>query len=200
MNLNLSVAETLNARLAGLNGLPNQRLMKFVGIKVQGRQRDHLLELARTRHDTADRLGGRRTGFLGQAAEIARPANVSAADRTATVVLDHPGMRRAFEDVTIRPVNGATLLTIPIDGASYGNRIRKGASSRFQKGFWYTSKKGNKLFAVHTPDGLRNLYLGRESVRQKQDRTLLAPEKDLKAAAVEGAAAYLDLLIRQRRA
>jgi hypothetical protein len=176
------------------------RLHLNMGRAVQNLCRKHLISIAGSRHDTAGRLGATPTGFWGYAAEAAsRPQALSADSAGATLTIVHPGIGRAGHDVTITAgtqTPGATLLTIPIYGEAYGKRIFKGENPRFPGGFWFTSKKGNKIYAIpqegyHTNAAgkkvrnLKPLYLGLPSVTLKQDRTLLPSDEDILAVALD---------------
>jgi len=185
-----------------VDGLSDVReLNRFVGERVKSEVRDYLILLGNTRHDTADRLGGKYTHFLSAAAE---QTSMESDNAGATVSVASPGMHRAFSDVLIKAgtqTPGVRYLTIPLAGVAYGNRIGKGKSWRFPGGFFFTSKLGNLLYARRVGKGkdsaLELLYLLRESVLQKQDRTLLPSDQQITTAAIEGVADYVEFLTKR---
>lgn len=183
-----------------MDRIDSTRLHRNMGRAVQNLCRNHLIGIAAARHRTATEYGAAPTGFWGYAAEaVAQPQALSADSQAATITITHPGIGRVAHDVTITAGSqtpGVTLLTIPISGEAYGHRIFKGENPRFPGGFWFTSKRGNKIYAIpqegfHVNDAgkkvrnLKPLYLGLPSVTLKQDRTLLPSDEDILAAAMQ---------------
>lgn len=180
----------------------NQRLAGYAGRKVQQRVGEHMLGIAQTRHATAQRLGGNPTGFFGDAYEAVTAADALTVEPgRIRLKLRHPGLARAFGEITIRPSGGRQHLTLPIAGESYGKSIFQGGSSRFP-GFFFKSKKGNLLYAVRLGKGksapLKLLYYLPTEVTQKQDRSLLPSDNQLGAAALEGAVDYIDAKLAEK--
>jgi hypothetical protein len=173
-----------------------QRLHAAVAARVEIAVRNYIRENAPKRHTTATKLHGTPTGFYGvevgeSVKGIGRPE--------AAVVSMHSAMKRAFDDVLIKAIVN-TYLTLPLSGASYGYRIRKGFSDRFKGGFFFKSKKGNLLYAIK-PDPKKVdmilLYLLRTEVKQKMDRTLLPSDVEIKKAAIQGAIGFIDNVLRE---
>lgn len=165
-----------------------QPLHQSIAIHVERITRDYIRAGAGSRHHTAERLGAEPTNFYG--AEVGESVR-GHGEPDAAIISMHPAMKRAFSDVLIWALN-STYLTLPISALSYGQRIKKGKGSRF-KGFFFTSKKGNLLYAMRGADAqLILLYLLKKSVKQPQDRTLLPPDNQIKAAAIAGAIKSFD--------
>jgi hypothetical protein len=176
-------------------GLRNPtRLHQAVARSVSNAMRDYIV--SHQSHATASRLGASSSGFLAHVADTVSGRG----EADAAVISMHPAMARAFRNVTITAgtQSNAEHLTIPLAAASYGNRIRKGRGSRF-KGFFLTSKKGNLLYAIKGADKrLILLYLLKKQVTQKQDRSLMPSDSDIKRTALLGAVEYVDGLIARK--
>jgi hypothetical protein len=171
-----------------LSGLKQRRgLHQMMGNRVQALVRDHLIKLAGSRHATADRLGATPSGHLGKAAEkVASPASVRAGEDEAALVINHPGIGRAFHDVTIKPTK-SKYLTIPLIAEAYNRRAYR-VPDLFVL-------KGTPLLAKTDGDGkIKVWYRLVKSVRQKQDRTLLPSDEEIRQAALAGVGDYIDLL------
>ncbi|MFZ2279307.1 MAG: hypothetical protein WAW39_16055 [Prosthecobacter sp.] len=181
-------------------------LHQDIATREENLVRDYLISLAQTRHATADDLGATPTGHLERAAESV--TSRSDAD-AATVSITSPGMRRAFEDITIVPVN-AKWLTIAATAEAYGKRA--GAFNDLRLAFF----KGGRLALVKADQsrlsdrkssgyGIEGkaakadatkqrppvYYWLVKSVTQKQDRTLLPSDALLQTAAEEGVRDWL---------
>lgn len=162
----------------------------FIARNVGKSVREYLVREAPKRHKTADRLGGKRTGHLERGAEDvqARP------DESGIIVnLPIPGIRRAFEDVTLLPIR-SKYLTLPATGEAYGRRARSFSDLRF-----VPFKRGAVPALVRKVDGkMEVLFWLKRSVFQRQDRTLLPSDEALLQAAEEGAEEYLDFKQNER--
>lgn len=181
-----------------LTGEGRVEMVRAAGYEVQRSTADYLRQLAQTRHDTANALGATPSNHLAQAAEKVTQATVSVASGTgietqAEFVLDHPGMSRAFHDVTIRPRN-AKALTIPIAAIAYNRR-----AGQFDGLFVLGGRGadvGRNLLCRRLDDGtIEPLYLLVRSVTQKQDRSLLPSAEEWNEAALRGARTYLDMVL-----
>lgn len=182
-----------------LRGAGRRDLIEAMVVGVQEVTAEHLRGLAGTKHDTANRLGAKPTGHLAQAAEkaaVPEAVSVIAGDGVegeGTLTIRHPGLARAFGDVTIRAKN-AGALTIPVNAAAYGRR-----AGEMQDLVLMKNAKGN-AFLARPVDGdskkMEVMYLLVRSVTQKQDRTLLPSQAEWEAAARKGAAAYIQNAIK----
>ena len=179
-------SEELKKDLATVTGPQAQReLNEFMAVREK--TRDYLAGLAETRHDTANRLGATPSGHLAQAARAVEDAPVSTDAESGSFVINHPGMVRAFRDVTIVP-RAAKALAIPLNAEAYNRRPRQFGPDAF---FVFRSKTtGNAFLAKRQKEkGEKPLlmYLLVKSVHQPQDRTLLPSDAEWAAAAVEAA-------------
>jgi hypothetical protein len=160
----------------GVNGFISREMAKGV--------RDHLVRIAPSRHKTAMRLGAAPTGHLtdGAQAVSARPS-----DEGVVIDLPIPGIRRAFQDVTIVPVM-SKWLTIAATGEAYGRRARSFADLRF-----IPFRENLAALARKGPDGEMDvMFWLKKSVFQRQDRTLLPSDEELLQMAEDGAEAFID--------
>jgi len=174
---------TLFARVTGPQA--RTRLHNRMALGVREATRDYVREEAGKRHATAERLGGSPTGHLEQAAQAVEGAPIAADGEHATLTINHPGLGRAFHDVTIVPKNGARALTIPVAGAAYGRR-----AGEFDLFLFRSRVTGNAFLALRQSEkGARPLlmFLLVSSVTQPQDRTLLPSDEAWTEAAGEAA-------------
>ncbi|MEO7933208.1 MAG: hypothetical protein ABIT76_08635 [Chthoniobacterales bacterium] len=175
----------LKTVISRLHGAGRRDLLTAAITEVQEVTRIHLRDIASTRHATAQRLGASPTGHLAQAAEKVAGAAITADENEAALVFNHPGLSRAFRDVTITPTKSKAL-TIPIAAVAYGRR-----AGEFAGLFLYKGKTGNAFLALQEDGKLKLLYLLLRSVTQKQDRSLLPSQEQWSAAAVQGAKKYV---------
>jgi hypothetical protein len=169
------------------------KLNRAIGHHLLNLTRDHLTEIARSRHDTAQRLGARPSGHWAQAAEKARS---SANAEAATVTIRHPGISRVGRDVTITPGEGKKFLAIPLIAAAYNQRAYR------QKGlFVLRSAEGALFLAKMSGRGksadLEVWYLLVRSVKQKQDRSLLPSDEQYSQGALEATRDYVAWLLNK---
>jgi hypothetical protein len=179
-----SAGPKMRSLITSLDSSGRARLNRWIGTDEQLLVRDHFLALQGSRHASASRLGAQPTNYWGKAAESVSQADaLSAGAESAVVSIAAPGIVRAVRDVDIHPTGGRQYLSIPIASEAYGNRMLKGEGSRFPKGFFITSKKGNLLFVERVGEGktaqLHPLYLMKPSVHQPQDRTLLPSDAQI---------------------
>jgi len=199
--------------LAFLAGLKRRAaLHRMMGGRVQNVTRDHLIRIANTRHATANRLGAAPSGHWGKAAEkVTRPEALTISDDVGELVINHPGITRAFKDITIVPTGGRQFLTIPLIAAAYNRRARtipglfrptrKGArATGFKIGAdgrkvpIYPSDQKMRVLSRNGQGGLVHYYALVRSVLQRQDRTLLPGDKELQRACKAGILDYVRLL------
>jgi hypothetical protein len=136
------------------------------------------------RHATALRLGGVPTVELARAAHKV----ASYADATsARVQFGSPLLARAFRDITIKPGAGKKYLTIPVSGAAYGLRM-----ATFQRRYGklrFLGKPGGAAMVAALFEKGRKIgtahYLLVKEVHQAQDRSLLPPDEEYFATAID---------------
>lgn len=187
LNVQVQGDAYLRGLLARVTGPKAQRsLNAAMGIRVREGIRDHLAELAESRHTTAERLGASPSGHLEQAARAVEGAPIESTASAATITINHPGLGRALHDVTIVPTGGRKALTIPVAAIAYNRR-----AGQFDHLFVFKSKvTGNAFLAMRQPEKSTPpllLYLLVRSVTQKQDRTLLPSDEQLQSDAIAGA-------------
>ena len=181
MNVNVQIPAGLLARMqsfADSGARSPVNLLRVMGEAVKEKTRDHLAALAASRHTTANRLGATPTGHLEEAARAVEDAPLTADVASASFVINHPGLSRAFHDVHIVPTGGKQFLTIPLNAIAYGRRAGEFAKVVFNPG------PGN------VPQDIA-AYLLVRSVTQKQDRSLLPSDSEWKEAAIDAAEALV---------
>ncbi len=193
-----SPAAEATRRLVALGRARPTDFAEGAAIEVSGLVREHLERESVTRHDTADRLGARRTGHLEDAAQsVAHTVD----DDGASVSISSPGIRRAAGSYEIRP-RQARALTIPVHRLAYGHRVAE-LRARGIEIFRPVAPGGRRgsgphrdyLATVGSDGRLEVLYLLRQSVTIPQDRTLLPSDDALSDAATRGARAVMQALI-----
>lgn len=182
MNVRIDVSgklkDSVRALAERLEGAGRREMTQAMGVEVQEATRSHLMELAATRHATASRLGGTPTNHWAQAAEkVAAPAALTVAGDAAVLTINHPGIIRAFRDVTIVP-RTARFLALPLNGLAYGHRPREFSEVQFA-GRGEEVRSDIPAYALVT------------QVHQPQDRSLLPSDEEWQDAAAHGAETYL---------
>ena len=165
--------------------------------------RSWLLQLARDRHASAQKLDARPTGIIRR---VAVETRWEEREGSNYVVVPHPMFRRAFQDVTVEPKT-AQALAIPTAKASYGRlprtmgelfiwRRKKGADGKDDKGAAFLARtrgkgKNQKLELLFL------LYRGR--ILQKKDPALLPEPATMAQAAMKGVARRLQAILKAVR-
>jgi len=187
----IDVTDTLSVPLQrlidALEGQGRVELHAAMGHAVQFLTTEHLKAIATTRHATAERLGGTPTGYWADAAEkVGAPEALAAFETVAILSIPHPGVARAFHDVTIVPVN-ASALAIPIHAIAYGHR-----AAELWDALTLFIPKGSNIIAMHDAGGgILPLFALCRSITQEQDRTLLPSDEAWFEAAKDAAEEYL---------
>jgi hypothetical protein len=193
INVQLATTQLRNLALM-MDAAHRTELHGAMGEGVREETREHLQELALTRHTTAQRLGAEPTGHLGQAARAVEATPLTTDASGATMTINHPGLTRAFRDVTIVPVN-AQFLTIPINALAYGRRVGEfGGRVVLLKegGHRETSERKRKPIPLDLP-----VYYLVRSVTQHQDRSLLPSDAEWEDAAREAGTRWFDQQISE---
>jgi hypothetical protein len=199
MNLSIRFADRLSPALrdftARISGPGAVEMNRAAGFEVQQLTTRHLRDIAGSRHETATKLGAAPTNHWAQAAEkVASPAALTADSDSAVLAINHPGIGRAFHDVTITPTN-AKALTIPVSAIAYGRRAGEFGRALF---IFKSKFTGTAFLAMRQGD--RNalpllLYVLLRSVTQRQDRSLLPSDDELGNAAAEGVKRYVRMAL-----
>lgn len=186
-------------------------LHRTMGLHVREKTREHLRAISLSRKN---KFGARSSRFWAKAADkVSAPA---ATDASAVITINHPGIRRAYEDITIKPgtqTPGVQWLTIPLIAAAYNRRAYrvKGLFRLLKKGAtaigYRLGKKQRRIpvfdsddkmhvLSQRTGETLTHWYALVKSVLQKRDRTLLPSDEEFSDAALARARMY----IRQKHA
>lgn len=192
----------LSASLRGLaeqlSGDRAREMVLAAGYEVQSLTGRHLRSIALSRHATAQRLGAKPTNHWAPAAEKVEGSDalstVSGGVTNALAVLRvrHPGISRAFKDITVRPTK-AKALTIPIHALAYGKRAGelRAQYNTFILGGKENSTGRSVIAMQNGKDEVIPLYVLVRSAKIPQDRTLLPTEEELSEAATLGVRNYL---------
>jgi hypothetical protein len=217
--LSINVRDAVGPQLAALeSGLGGDLsgLHEAIGTRARNLVIDHLTEVAKTKHKTADALGAPPTRHFEDPASY----TTASADReAATIGIRKVGMGRALHDVTIRPRAPRKFLAIPAIAAAYGQRAYRirglvaivngdrgvlmmpqaGKSETYRtrryRGpdrFTTVEKKGGKFGTVW--------FVLVRKVEQKQDRSLLPSDAEFQLAAKQGALDFIDYLLARGKA
>jgi hypothetical protein len=180
----------LGRLVAGLSDTGRAHLHEMILGRVLELTREHLREIAQTRHDTANKLGASPTGHWAQAAE---KTSGTYDETAATVTVSQPGIGRVAHPITILPGPGKEALTLPLIAPAYGQRAYR-VPGLF---VWKSPTSGNAFLAQSEghPGALVLWYLLVKSVVQEQDRTLLPSDELYRAAALQGCVDYADYLL-----
>lgn len=207
-------SDSLQKLMAGVSAPAARREMHHsMGRSVQMVVRDWLVVLEANSGATRAALGGgTKTDFFSKAAEVVSGEDaLESAENSAVISLNHPGMRRAFQDVDIAPQGGKKYLTIPAVAEAYGKR-----ASEFQNLRLMFRRRGGQVRAVALEEapatqfnfgrvkksGRRTVSGQRQTigtvyfwlvtaVHQAQDRSILPSDDALGDAAARGADDFL---------
>jgi len=202
MNLSVSIEDkvtpALDEIISALKGAGKRELNQAMGKNVQVLVTDYLRTL--DRHNTAQSLGGTPTGHWEDASrKVSAGGSLTSDENGATLDISHPGIGRAFGDVTITPgtrTSGAQYLPIALIGEAYGMRPRE--FDRDKALFFIRTKAGKAFLARNTDSGLELVYSLISGAVQKQDRTLLPSEEALTDAALAGANTFISMALKKR--
>jgi hypothetical protein len=195
-------------------GLKDRRFLhQAMGDRVAALTSAHFYTRSTTH---ANPFGAPSSRFWAKAGDkVTAQSSLRADDQAAVLTIQHPGVRRAFEDVAITPSAGKQWLTIPLIAAAYNRRayrvkglfrpLKKGASA-----IGYRMKGNRRVPVFDAADRMHVLaqraggtlvhwYALVRSVLQKQDRSILPSDEEFQAAALRGAVDYMDQLrVRMR--
>ena len=136
-------------------------------------------------HRTAQKLGGKPTGHLGEA--YAATESTSNAQGASLFLPRASRLRAAFGSYTARPGAGRTYLTIPVSAKAYGRRAGEMPDLVFMR----LGARKTPFLAVPEENGkVTTHYLLVKEVKVKEDPTLV-PFDDLTAEAADAAELYI---------
>lgn len=152
--------------------------------------RNHIRNLAATRHGTAGRLGASPTNHF-KASDVASPV---ADGEGVSIAVSTPGIGRAYGDVVIRPVE-ARALAIPMDASAYGFQPRE-LTDRGEilfrmllRGERRGGRRSNVLFKAGEDGSPVAMYALVGEVTQPRDPSLMPTDDELLRAFADGATA-----------
>lgn len=171
------VSYDLGRWAAKVGGAGRKLLFSVASNAVAILVRSHLSRLGGWKHMSAEKLGAQPTGILGKAATR---TSFGASSEFGEVVIPTPAVRRAFHDVEIRPKRWE-FLTIPASREAYGRRAAVLAALGWQ--IFRAGKKKALMGRLSKDDAPKILYYLATSVRQRQDRSLLPSDDEIKTTA-----------------
>lgn len=140
---------------------------------------------AAVEHRTAQKLGGKPTGHLGEA--YAATESTSNAQGASLFLPRASRLRAAFGSYTARPGAGKQYLTIPVSGKAYGRRAREIPGLVFLR----LGPKKTLFLAEVAPDlKITPHYVLIKEAHIKEDPTLV-PFEELTAEAADAAELYI---------
>ncbi len=156
--------------------------IRAAGAEMQETIAEHMFQL----NGKKNKLGGKPSDYFAKAARLVEKADaLTVSEREAVVTIKTKGFSRAFRDVKIVPSESKSL-AIPIHKDAYNIRARE---------LWQRMKlfipEGADYIAANIGGSITPMYVLCRSVTQKQDRSLLPDDDELRAAAVFGAEAAL---------
>lgn len=166
------------------NGEARRNILSVAASRVSELVRRHLSHASATRHETADRLGANRTGFLEEGARSGVTPYATADE--AEVLIRVPGISRTFRDLTVTPKT-AKALTIPLDALAYSRH-----ASEVRALGWELFRPKGKNVLMGTKDGeTKSLYALVKSAHLRQDRGLLPTDEEISSTAKLSIKQYL---------
>jgi len=148
-------------------------------------------------HRTAQRLGGKPTGWRAQNAAAVTAQSDPQEGRV--IIPRSTGLGRAFHNVVIRPGSGKTYLTLAGHQETYGRSVRDFPEDTFRFAVIQSWRTFVVLVFRETSGrhekGEVGYWLKRE-VEQKQDRTLLPSDERYAKVARAGAVEYLTEVLK----
>lgn len=177
--MRLTVAYESNYVVDAMMGVlkPESRaeLFSVAGKAVLNHVQRHIRSYMRTKHTTAHMLGARPRGHYEKgAAAISMSADASGAE----VRIPIPGLRRAWEDVQIRPGPGKRALTLPRAAVAYGRTVAEVRALGWKV---FCPKGTNWLMGTKGDDKttLTLLYTLVGGVVQRRDPSLLPSQGEI---------------------
>ena len=177
LNVTFQSNNVADAVMDALKPESRAEVYSVAGRAVMNHVQRHIRSYMRTKHTSAHMLGARPTGHYEKgAAAITMTADQSGAE----VRIPIPGLRRAWEDVEIRPGPGKRALTLPRAAIAYGRTV---AEVRALGWTVFRPKGTNWLMGTKGDDKttLTLLYTLVGGVVQRRDPSLLPPQGEIAA-------------------
>lgn len=189
MTFSVSIPSSLNRFLDSLKAAGRHNLFSAAASAVCDIVRRHISNESPRRHFSAQRLGADPTGHLEQAA---RKTVFHADSEHGEVVIPSPGFGRAFHDVVITP-RRARALTLPLHAHAYGRRVGELKAL----GWTIFRPKGEDILMGKRDDETVPLYSLKKRVTQRQDRSLLPSDADIRTTAARAMLAEIQRVARK---
>lgn len=176
LNVTFQSNNVVDAVMGALRPESRAEVYSVAGRAVMNHVQRHIRSYMRTKHTSAHMLGARPTGHYEKgAAAITMTADQSGAEVRVPI----PGLRRAWEDVEIRPGPGKRALTLPRAAIAYGRTV---AEVRALGWTVFRPKGTNWLMGSHEGDKSATLlYTLVGGVVQRRDPSLLPAQGDIAA-------------------
>ncbi len=176
INVTFQSNYVVDAVMGALRPESRAEVYSVAGRAVMNHVQRHIRSYMRTKHTSAHMLGARPTGHYEKgAAAITMTADQSGAE----VRIPIPGLRRAWEDVEIRPGPGKRALTLPRAAIAYGRTV---AEVRALGWTVFRPKGTNWLMGSHEGDKSATLlYTLVGGVVQRRDPSLLPAQGEIAA-------------------
>ena len=176
INVTFQSNNVADAVMGALRPESRAEVYSVAGRAVMKHVQRHIRSYMRTKHGSAHALGARPTGHYEKgAAAITMTADQSGAE----VRIPIPGLRRAWEDVEIRPGPGKRALTLPRAAIAYGRTV---AEVRALGWTVFRPKGTNWLMGSHEGDKSATLlYTLVGGVVQRRDPSLLPAQGEIAA-------------------
>ena len=176
LNVTFQSNYVVDAVMGALRPESRAEVYSVAGRAVMNHVQRHIRSYMRTKHTSAHMLGARPTGHYEKgAAAITMTADQSGAE----VRIPIPGLRRAWEDMPIRPGPGKRALTLPRAAVAYGRTV---AEVRALGWTVFRPKGTNWLMGSHEGDKSATLlYTLVGGVVQRRDPSLLPAQGEIAA-------------------
>ena len=176
LNVTFQSNYVVDAVMGALRPESRAEVNSVAGRAVMNHVQRHIRSYMRTKHTSAHMLGARPTGHYEKgAAAITMSSDQSGAE----VRIPIPGLKRAWEDVQIRPGPGKRALTLPRAAIAYGRTV---AEVRALGWIVFRPKGTNWLMGSHEGDKSATLlYTLVGGVVQRRDPSLLPAQGEIAA-------------------
>ena len=176
LNVTFQSNYVVDAVMGALRPESRAEVNSVAGRAVMNHVQRHIRAYMRTKHASAHMLGARPTGHYEKgAAAITMTADQSGAEVRVPI----PGLRRAWEDVEIRPGPGKRALTLPRAAIAYGRTV---AEVRALGWTVFRPKGTNWLMGTKDGDDSATLlYTLVGGVVQRRDPSLLPSQGEIAA-------------------
>lgn len=194
LNVTFQSNNVVDAVMGALRPESRAEVNSVAGRAVMNHVQRHIRSYMRTKHTSAHMLGARPTGHYEKgAAAITMTADQSGAEVRVPI----PGLRRAWEDVEIRPGPGKRALTLPRAAIAYGRTV---AEVRALGWTVFRPKGTNWLMGSHEGDKSATLlYTLVGGVVQRRDPSLLPAQGEIAATGCDAIWKHIQKAVAKAR-